>query len=119
MSPVLETCLLRGAISRCLLVVQKIQSSWRVNLLLVCRLTACTLRLIVRVGCRAEAAAAAEAQEQLRRGRRVEEQLPVCEHCPPAAAGRDTYTLLKFYNLSSSLLNSIFQVTRATDGAPE
>ncbi len=43
----------------------------------------------------------------------------MCEHCPPAAAGRDTYTLLKFYNLSSSLLNSIFQVLQATVSALE
>ncbi|KAK9807285.1 hypothetical protein WJX73_007725 [Symbiochloris irregularis] len=29
------------------------------------------------------------------------------EHFPPASAGQDTYTLLKFYNLSSELLRSV------------
>lgn len=32
------------------------------------------------------------------------------EHFPPASAGQDTYTLLKFYNLSSDLLKSVLEV---------
>ena len=32
------------------------------------------------------------------------------EHFPPASAGQDTYTLLKFYNLSSELLKSVLEV---------
>ncbi len=32
------------------------------------------------------------------------------EHLPPASAGKDAYTLLKFYNLTSSVLSSVIQV---------
>ncbi|KAK9819698.1 hypothetical protein WJX72_001361 [[Myrmecia] bisecta] len=31
------------------------------------------------------------------------------EHFPPASSSRDTYTLLKFYNLSANLVNSVLQ----------
>lgn len=32
------------------------------------------------------------------------------EHFPPASHGQDTYTLLKFYNLSEELLRSVLDV---------
>lgn len=32
------------------------------------------------------------------------------EHFPPASAGKDSYTLLKFYNLSTLLVSSVLKV---------
>jgi hypothetical protein len=60
--------------------------------------------------CSVASRAAAKAAAGQDTAKRVEETLELRQHCPPAAAGQDSYTLLKFYNLSSSLLNSIFQV---------
>jgi hypothetical protein len=36
--------------------------------------------------------------------------LCAAQHFPPASSSRDTYTLLKFYNLSAQLIRSVLQV---------
>ena len=50
------------------------------------------------------------AASQVQAGAAAGGALELRQHCPPAAVGRDVHTLLKFYNLSTSLLNVIFMV---------
>lgn len=74
--------------------------------------TVCTSDVLIGwttriMGCRADAAMAVAAQVQVGAAGGA---LELRQHCPPAAVGQDVYTLLKFYNLSTSLLNVIFMV---------
>jgi hypothetical protein len=46
-----------------------------------------------------------------RRARVKEVVKELRDHLPPASAGKDSYTLLKFYNISTLLVSSVLKVT--------
>jgi hypothetical protein len=48
------------------------------------------------------------------RARQKEEVKELREHFPPASAGKDSYTLLKFYNISTLLVSSVLKVSLLT-----
>lgn len=49
------------------------------------------------------------------RSRQKEEVKELREHIPPASAGKDSYTLLKFYNLSTMLVSSVLKVSESEE----
>ena len=67
--------------------------------------TSCRHRIGAALPCRAPAS------PSKRRARVKEVAKELRDHLPPASAGKDSYTLLKFYSISTLLVSSVLKVT--------